>query len=310
MASRAKQGFALLKQAAQDFSDDECPRMAAALSYYTIFALPPLLLLILFVAGMFFDAAEVERALREQVGSAAGRQGADEVGTMIQSADRPDARKGAASLLSIAGLVFGATGAFAQLQDALNRAWEVAPDPKAGGIKTFLLKRVLSFGMILGVAFLLLVSLALTAALSAAGDALGAMIGLSDVVAHVFTFAASFLVIALLFAAIFKVLPDARIGWRDVWVGAVFTALLFVGGKFLLAFYLGRSNPGEAYGAAGSLAVLLVWIYYSSMIVLFGAEFTQAWAVRHGGGITPEEGAVRIEEKKVAVREDGTREEH
>jgi membrane protein len=174
----------------------------------------------------------------------------------------------------------------------------VEPDPRQGGIKNMVTKRILSLGMILGVAFLLLVSLALSAALSAVGGMIGRLIpGGSEVVAQIFNFILSFVVITGLFAAIYKVLPDARISWKDVRVGAVVTALLFTIGKMLLGLYLGRSNPGEAFGAAGSLALLLVWIYYSSMIVLFGAEFTQAWAIRHGSGIVPKEGARRLNDE-------------
>ncbi len=293
----AKGTFGLLKDAGKDFMDDECPVRAAALSYYIVFSLPPLLILILLIASAVFDPAEVQRALTEQMGSFMGPQGAQEIGTIMTEAEKPGGR-GLKAVLGIAAIVFGATGSFLQLQGALNRAWEVEPDPKQGGIKNMIFKRILSLGMILGVAFLLLVSLALSAALSAVGGMIGRLIpGGSEVVAHVFNFVLSFAVISLLFAAIYKVLPDAKIAWKDVWVGAVVTALLFTVGKFLLGLYLGRSNPGEAFGAAGSLALLLVWIYYSSMIVLFGAEFTQAWAIRQGAGIVPKEGARRMNDE-------------
>lgn len=287
----------LLKDTFKDFSDDECPVRAAALSYYIVFSLPPLLILILLIAGAVFEPAQVQQALNEQMGSFMGPQGAEEIGTIMQEAERPGG-KGLKAVLGVAAIIFGATGSFLQLQSALNRAWEVEPDPKQGGIKNMIFKRVLSLGMILGVAFLLLVSLALSAALTAVGGMIGRLIpGGSEVVAHVINFVLSFVVITGLFAAIYKVLPDARISWKDVRVGAVVTALLFTIGKFLLGLYLGRSNPGEAFGAAGSLALLLVWIYYSSMIVLFGAEFTQAWAIRHGAGIVPKEGARRMNDE-------------
>ena len=289
--------FGLLKRAFKDFSDDECPRMAAALSYFTVFSLPPMLILILLIAGMVFDPAQVQEALQTQMGSLMGSAGAEEVATIMQQAERPGGR-GLKAVLGIAAVIFGATGAFMQLQSALNRAWEVEPDPNAGGLKNFIFKRVLSLGMILGIAFLLLVSLALSAAITAMGSVIGRIIpGGSEVVLHVFNFVFSLVVITGLFAAIYKVLPDARIAWKDVWVGAVFTALLFTIGKFGLGFYLGRSNPGEAFGAAGSLALVLVWIYYSSMIVLFGAEFTQVWAIRKGRGIQPDKGARRMNDE-------------
>jgi membrane protein len=287
----------LLKDTFKDFSDDECPVRAAALSYYIVFSLPPLLILILLIASAVFDPAEVQRALATQMGGFMGPQGAQEIGTIMQEAERPGG-KGLKAVLGIAAIVFGATGSFLQLQSALNRAWEVEPDPRQGGIKNMITKRILSLGMILGVAFLLLVSLALSAALSAVGGMIGRLIpGGSELIAHIVNFVLSFVVITGLFAAIYKVLPDARISWKDVRVGAVVTALLFTIGKFLLGLYLGRSNPGEAFGAAGSLALLLVWIYYSSMIVLFGAEFTQAWAIRHGAGIVPKEGARRLNDE-------------
>jgi membrane protein len=281
----------LLKQTFRDFSADDCPRMAAALSYYTVFALPPLLILILTVVGIVFDPAQVQEAIRGQIGDAMGPEGAQQIGTIIEQADQPEGR-GVRALVGVGALVLGATGAFLQLQGALNRAWGVEPDPDAGGIRNFVLKRALSLGMIFGLAFLLLVSLALSAAISMLGDVVGRILpGVSEGFLLLLDFGLSVGVITLLFAAMFKILPDARIAWRDVWVGAAVTALLFVIGKFALGFYLGRSNPGEAYGAAGSLALILVWIYYASMIVLLGAEFTQVWAERRGVGIEPEEGA-------------------
>lgn len=305
-AGARKGVFGMLKDAVKDFSDDDCPRMAAALSYYTVFALPPLLILILLVAGAVFDPAQVQEALRTQMGSLMGSAGAEEIGTIIDQAERPGGR-GIKAVLGVGALLLGATGAFLQLQGALNRAWEVEPDPHAGGIRNFLFKRLLSLGMILGIAFLLLVSLALSAAVSAVGGFAGRLVpGASEAILFLFDTVVTFLVVTGLFAAIFKVLPDARIAWRDVWVGAVVTAALFTIGKFALGVYLGRSNPGEAFGAAASLALVLVWIYYSSMIVLFGAEFTQQWAANRGSGIRPEEGARRMADE-VGDSRDGRR---
>jgi membrane protein len=293
-AAAQKGIFPMLKDTAKDFMDDECPRMAAALSYYTVFALPPLLILLLLIAGAVWDPADVQRAIQTQMGSLMGASGAEEIGTIINQAERPGG-KGIKAVLGVGALILGATGAFLQLQGALNRAWEVEPDPNAGGWKNFVFKRLLSLGMILGIAFLLLVSLALSAAVSAIGGFAGRLIpGASSAILFLFENVVTFVVVAGLFATMFKVLPDAKIAWRDVWVGALVTALLFTLGKFALGFYLGRSNPGEAFGAAGSLALVLVWIYYSSMIVLFGAEFTQQWAVNRGSGIEPDEGARRM----------------
>lgn len=292
--ANAKGIFGLVKNSFKDFMDDECPRMAAALSYYTVFALPPLLILLLLIAGAVFDPQQVQNSIQTQMGSLMGASGAQEIGTIINQAERPGGR-GIKAVLGVGALILGATGAFLQLQSALNRAWEVEPDPRQGGFKNFVFKRLLSLGMILGVAFLLLVSLALSAAVSAIGGVAGRLIpGASSAILFLFDTVITFAVVTGLFAAIFKVLPDARIAWKDVFVGALVTAGLFTIGKFGLGFYLGKSNPGEAFGAAGSLALVLVWIYYSSMIVLFGAEFTQQWAVNRGSGIEPETGARRM----------------
>jgi membrane protein len=300
-----KEAFALVRDSGKDFIEDDCQTQAAALSYYTIFSLPPLLVLILMILGALVDPQDIRGQLETQMGSLMGPTATEQIRTILQQAHQPGSGSLLPTVLSIVALILGASGAFGQLQAALNRAWEVAPDPQQGGLKAFLLKRVFSFGMILSVAFLLLVSLVLSAALSAFGGALSGMLpeGLSATLLQVVNQVVSFAVIAALFAAIFKVLPDATAAWRDVWVGAAVTAFLFVVGKFLIGFYLGRSNPGEAFGAAGSLAVMLVWIYYSSMILLFGAEFTQAWAEARGGGIAPERGAVRVVQEKKQVRE-------
>lgn len=297
--------LSILKRAVRDFGDDECPVRAAALAYYTVFALPPLLVLLLMLAGLLRDPQDVQRAMETQFASLVGREGAATIHGMIQSADRSGSRGFVATVLSIGMLFLGATGAFLQLQSALNRAWEVRPDPDHGGIRVFVMKRLLSVGMILGIAFLMIVSLALSALISALGDSLGFI---PEPVLHVANFVLSFAVMTLLFGAIFRILPDAVIEWRDVWAGAVVTSLLFVAGKFVLGLYLGRSSPGDAFGAASALAVILVWVYYAGMIVLFGAELTQAWAAHRGTEIRPQPGAIRIErEARVRAEERGHR---
>ena len=294
----------LLKDTFKGFSEDDAPTMAAALSYYTVFSLPPLLVLLLTLLGAVLDPQDIQGTIEAQMREAMGAQGANQVHTILANADRPGSGGLVATILSVVALMIGATGVFSQLQAALNKAWGVAPDPAKGGIKNMLAKRVFGIGMVLGLAFILLVSLVVSAMLSAFGEELGRFLpsGLSAPVLQAINFVGSLAVIAVLFGAIFKVLPDAEIAWRDVAVGAVVTALLFVAGKFALGLYLGRSNPGEAFGAAGALALMLVWIYYSSMIVLLGAEFTQAWAERRGSGIVPEKGAVRVvrETRKLA----------
>ena len=300
-----RNGVALAKATFKDFAKDEATFKAAALAYYTVFALPPLLVLLLQIAGMVWDPAEVQDALTGEFGAMMGEEVKNQVGSMITAAEGRAEQKGWRLVLGIGGLIFGATGAFVSLQSALNKAWEVKPDPKQGGISNFIMKRFLSLGMVLGLGFLMAVSLALTSVLSAAGGAVFG--GLPETVGHVLNFALTFAVLTLLFAAMFKILPDAKVEWRHVWVGGAMTAALFVLGKFLIGFYIGRSDPGSAFGAAGALAVLLVWIYYAAVIVLLGAEFTQAWIKQRGGRIEPEEGAVRIIEREEHVDSSGRR---
>lgn len=287
-----------LKQLWTDFSEDDCPTMAAALAYYTVFSLPALLFLIVTLVSVLVDPQTVQQRLVSEAGGMVGAEGARTIGTMLADA-RERTQGGTLQLvLGVAMLIFGATGAFMQLQKALNRAWEVKPSKSGGGIRQFFFKRLLSFGFILAVGFLLLVSLVLSALVSAFGDYVSTLIGgvppiALDIVQNV----VSLLVISLLFALIFKVLPDAEVAWRDAFIGAVFTAVLFTIGKFAIGFYLGQSQPGSAFGAGSALAVILVWIYYSAMIVLLGAEFTQVWATRRGSGIQPSAGAERVAER-------------
>ena len=301
MGFSARDGLDLLKRSGKEFFRDDCPRLAAALSYYTIFALGPLIALLLLLTGLIWDPQQVQNAIGHQIGDLMGPQASREVLSIVAHEDPTGGRGPMATIIGILLLIFGATGAFLQLQGALNRAWGVEPDPAKGGIKNFLTKRVFSFGLILGIVFLLIVSLAITAAVSALAERFGGALpeGVLFAAETIFAFA----VVTLLFAAMFKILPDADIEWRDVWAGAIGTTLLFVIGKFLIGFYLGRSDPGSSFGAAGTLAVMLIWIYYASHIVLFGAEFTQAWAEKYGSGIRPEKGASRVVEQKKRVRE-------
>lgn len=287
-----------LRTTFQEFSDDRGPRMAAALAYYTAFSLAPLLIVVITIAGLIWDPSDIQGAVQSQVESLVGKDGAKQVETMLSSAS--DQGRGLGSkILSAVLLVLGATGVVGQLQSAMNDAWEVKPDPEQGGMKNFLAKRFLSFGMICGIAFLLLVSLVLSSMLSAAGGFIAGMLpaDVSKTVLHAVNLSVSLIVIAVLFAAMFKYLPDADVRWSDVAAGALLTALLFVVGKFAIGAYLGSKNMDDAYGAAGSLALVMVWIYYSAMIFLFGAEFTQVWAKQHGSGIQPAEGAVRVVQK-------------
>jgi membrane protein len=286
--------FGLLKDTYREFNDDNCLQIAAALSYYTIFSLPPLLVIVISVAGMVVDPQDVQRRLDDEIGAVVGSAGIEQIDTMIEQAQLPG-RGLWGTLLGVVMLLVGATGVMVQLQAALNQAWDVKPDPEQSGIWGFLFKRVLSLGMILAIAFLLLVSLVVTTMLTAlAGYTEGLLpegVGASFV--KIGNLVVSLGVFTVLFAGMYKYLPDAEIAWKNVWTGAVLTGLLFMVAKWGLGEYLGRSDVGSTYGAAGALALLLIWIYYSAAIFLFGAEFTQVWARRAGEEIEPSAGAIR-----------------
>ena len=283
------------------FFGDGCSTMAAALSFNTFFSLPALLTLLLSLVGRFADPQQVQSAIVGEVGSLIGKASAEQVAMIIGNANRSEHAASVATVVSLVALILGATGTFANLQNALNKAWGVKPDPRRNQIRVFLLKRVFSFGILITVAFLLLISLALSTVIAAISTALTTQFGIPPVVLQIATALGSFLVIALLFAVMFRYLPDARISWRDVRAGAIGTALWFVLGRTLIGLYLGRSDPGSVYGAAGSLALVLIWVYYTSMIVLFGAEFTKLWAQRYGKGIVPVKGAVAYVEEERSV---------
>ena len=293
-----------LKDLGAEVVDDDCPAMSAAIAYYTVLSLPPLLAILVALAGAVFGAGTVEDAIAGQIRSSVGPGAAEEIRAIMQQSG--DLLSGSAFAIvgGIAALLFGATGAFAQLQRALNRAWEVEPDPEQGGLKNVIMKRVLSLGMVVTIAFFLLVSLVLSGVISAIGSVVEgyAPSALVQFGLQVAGFAVSLALITALFAAMFKVLPDADVAWKDVWQGAFATALLFTIGKTLIGVYLATANPGSAFGAAGSLVLLLVWIQYSALIVLIGAEFTQLWASRYGHGIEPDDDAVRVVEKEVHDR--------
>lgn len=286
---------ASLKSAVGSFFDDQCLGLAAALSYYTVFSLPSLLVLLILLGSLFTGSGDFEARLAEEIGSLMGPEAGRQIQTVIENVTVPGAGSWWSWSLGVVALVLGATGAFVQLQRALNTAWAVKPEPAKSLVKGFLSKRLLSLGMILTVGFFLLVSLVLSAVISMAGDVIGGLgpSWASSGVLQSIELSTSLLLFTILFAAIFVVLPDAEVSWRDVWIGAFFTSLLFVVGKFLIGFYLSRQDPGSAFGAAGSLIMILAWVYYSATIFLFGTEFTQAWAAVKGRQIRPEKGAIR-----------------
>lgn len=282
--------FELFKQTVREWSEDKVPRLGAALAFYSVFALAPLLLIVIAVVGFVFGRDAAQRHIVAQIASIVGLETGQAIERILESASRPESSTFAV-VIGVIVLLFGASGVFAQLQDALNTIWEVAPRPGRGW-KGLLRDRFLSLTMVLGVGFLLLVSLVISAGISAMAGALDDSTG--KFVGHVVNFVASLAIITVLFAMIFKVLPDVTIAWRDVWLGAAVTSALFVMGKFAVGAYLGRSSVASVYGAAGSFVIILLWVYYSSQILLLGAEFTQVYANRFGSHIEPARGAVPL----------------
>lgn len=285
-----------LKQTFTEFIGDDCPRMAAALAYYTIFSLPPLLIVVIMVTGFVMETERIETEISDQLGLLIGESGVEQIQAVITNANRPGTGGGLAKIIGLIVLIFGATTAFAQLQVALNKSWGIQPSPDRSSIKLFVFKRLLSFGMVVAIAFLLLVSLLISAFLAAFSGMIEPWLpsGITGALIRWLNSLISFAIIVFLFAAILKVIPDARTTWRSAVTGALFTSLLFLFGKYLMGVYLAHSNVGNAYGAAGSLAIVLIWVFYSANIVLLGAEFTQAWARQFGHPIQPVRGAIAI----------------
>jgi membrane protein len=287
--------FSLLKQTAQEWMNDKAPQLGAALAYYTVFSLAPLVLVLLAIIGVLFrdDPAGAWSRVTEQMSYFMDQSAVEVVQDIAKEASKPE--KGTvATIIGIALALFGASGVFGQLQDALNTIWGVKAKP-GGGIASFLRARFISFSMLGGVFFLLLVSLTIQAVLKGFSHYVQAALpgGLAIAVSVYLIF--DFAIVVLLFAMIFKFLPDAEIQWRDVWIGAVMTAIFFGVGKWALGLYLGSGAAASAYGAASSLITLLLWIYYSSQILLFGAEFTQVYANQAGRHVKPSEHAIPIE---------------
>jgi membrane protein len=272
--------FSYLKKSAWEFVEDDCPTMAAALAYYTLFSLPSILLILVAVVGIVFGRAAVEGQITQQISGIVGPGAAQQVQSMIQKQTQNTSGTVLGLLFGSLALLFSATTAFTQLQSALNTAWDVPPD-QAGGVKNFLLKRFWSFLMLAGIGVLLLASLAINAILPMVAKTF-ASVPYSVVLLQALYFVVSLAIIAFLLAAIYKVLPDKQIAWREVWAGAITTAVLFVIARFLIGLYIARSGTASAFGAAGSLILIVLWIYYSSMVLLLGAEFTQVWAREHG----------------------------
>ena len=296
--------YKLLSEAVNHFIEDDCATMAAALAYYTTFSITPLLLIVISILGLLFERQTVQHRIQDQIQGLIGQGAANQVEAMLTNASQHSSTGAWSAILGVVALLVGATGAFTQLQSSLNRVWHVKPDPQVGGIKNFIVHRILSSGMMLAFAFLLLVSLVVSAAISTFSSLISGTLphGLSAALLSAIDIAISIAIITVLFAAMFKVLPDAKIDWRDVWGGAAITSVLFTLGKFGIGMYLAHSGAANVYGAAGSFVLIVLWIYYSSLILLFGAELTAVWAGVHTGDIHPKTGAVRVQIEEATQR--------
>lgn len=284
----------LFKETYKEWNNGDPWRQSAVVAYYAIFSLPALLIITITIAGSIFGDAAVQGRLSSEISAMIGPDAAKEVETMISNSYLQQ-NSVIATIIGVATLIFGATGVFYQLQQSLNNVWEVEPDQSAG-IKKLVKDRVSSFGIVLVIGFLLLISLTLTTVLSVLSDFIKD--NLPSYLLYVFfiaNFIISFGIITLLFGMIYKILPDVDIEWKTVWIGAIVTSILFVIGKFGLSFYFGKANPGSAYGAAGSLILILLWTSYSCLILFFGAEFTQVYARRYGHKIQPSSHATKKE---------------
>jgi membrane protein len=284
------QAWSVLKETAVDWYDDRAPRLAASLAYYALLSAAPLILLVISIAGLAFGDEAARGQIARAIGGVVGEQAAVGIQSIANAVHQTDSGV-VGSVVGIAVLLFGASGAFGELQAALNEICKVAPKPGRGW-RGLVFDRFFSFAMVMGVAFLLMVSLVVSAALSALGTFLQNSLPGGEAVWQVLNFVISLGVVTFLFALIMKFVPDAQIRWRDVWVGAAVTALLFIVGKTAFGLYLGKSNIASSYGAASSLVALVLWIYYSSQILFFGAEFTQVYARRFGAAVKPGKNAV------------------
>ncbi|MGZ5191595.1 MAG: YihY/virulence factor BrkB family protein, partial [Flavisolibacter sp.] len=291
----------LLKDAFKGFNDDNILKLSGSLAYFTVFSIGPMLIVMIFFADLFYGREAIEGTVYGQIKGFVGPDAAAQIQQIIKSATLSD--KGPiTAIVGFITLMVGATTVFAEIQDSVNIIWNLKPKPKKGWLK-MIFNRLISFSVVVGLGFILLVSLIVNGLIEGLMERLQARFpDLTVIIFYILNLLLTFVVISGLFTVIFKVLPDAKIKWKDVMVGAMTTAILFMLGKFAITFYIGRANVGTTYGAAGSLVVLLLWVYYSSVILYFGAEFTKAYAAHFGSRIYPSEYAVWV--KHVEVEEE------
>lgn len=292
--------FSLLKETGKNWNEHDPWRMSAVIAYYAIFSLPGLLIVIIKVVGYFFGDKEVSQQVYATISEQMGPQAAAQMQTIVDASNNSEGFT-LAAIVGIGSLVFGATGMFYHVKESLNTMWEVEVKPQKAWLK-LIKDRLFSFGMVLIIGFLMLTSLILSSLITFFSDYLNNVFPeFGAAFFSVVNIVISLAIITVLFALMFVVLPDAKVRWRDVWVGAFVTALLFVIGKTLIGLYLGYSDPGSAYGAAGSIVLILLWVSYTSLILFFGAEFTQTYGRRHGMEIVPVAYAVKLDKEKVSM---------
>ncbi|WP_374951671.1 YihY/virulence factor BrkB family protein [Mucilaginibacter sp.] len=292
--------FNFFKEVFSGFTDDKALKFSASLSYYTVFSIAPFLAIIISVSGFFFNKQAIQGELYPQIHELVGDSAAIQIQDMITNIHL-SGNSFFAAAISLLVLIAGATGIFVEIQDSINHIWGLKSKPKRGLIK-MLLNRLISFSLIVSLGFLLMVSLLLNTLVNALSKQLLRLLpGNGVYVVDAVNNSVMFILISLLFGIIFKVLPDARIKWKDVMVGAITTAILFMIGKFAIGFYLGHSNMGNIYGTAGSIIIVMLWVYYSAVILYFGAEFTKVYAKHYGGEIRPNDYAVWIQTKEIEL---------
>lgn len=289
----------ILKKSFTGFSNDKVTKLSASLAYYTIFSLGPLIMLLIYSAGFFYGREAIEGSIYHQLNSFVGNQAALQIQEIVKNASLSD-KSTTAAIIGVITLLIGATTVFAEIQDSINSIWGLKAKPSKQGWLILLKNRLLSFGVIGSLGFLLLVSLAVTAIIEGLNRQLQQIFpDVSVIIMYVVNLLVTLGTITLLFAVIFKVLPDAKIKWRDVWAGSLATAVLFMIGKFAIGLYIGTSDVGSTYGTAGSLVILILWVYYSSIILYFGAEFTKAYALEFGASIRPNDYAIVVQNVEV-----------
>jgi membrane protein len=298
----------VLRKAGSSFIEDNGMKLSASLSYYTVFSLCPILIIVMSLAGVVFGKDAVQGRIYEQISGLVGNDAAIQIQEIIINIEKSQ-HGTIGAIVGVVLLVFGATGVFTEIQDSINYIWSVKAKPKKGWLK-YLSNRAISFSLLVGIGFVLLVALVVNALMDILNDRLEKILPTYSVyLFHILSLVLILLIISLLFTIIYKVLPDAIIAWKDAMVGAIFTTLLFLIGKFLIGYYLGSSNIGLTYGTAASIVIILVWVYYSSIILYFGAEFTRMYAIHVGKGIKPNETAVFIikqEAKEISSPDSGS----